>query len=189
MNNKDKIFINKYLSKIKNEITFGNEMIKKIISFKKLLIECKKKRKKVLIFGNGGSAAIASHFSVDLTKNSKIRCVNFSEYDLITCFSNDFGYENWVYKAVEYYGDSGDLLILISSSGMSKNIINGCKMARKKKIKIVTLSGFKKTNNLSKKGNINIWVNSKVYNIVENLHQIILLLLNDLTSLKDSQIK
>ena len=97
-------------------------------------------------------------FSVDLTKNSGIKCINFNEYDLITCFSNDFGYENWIFKAVEYYGDRGDLLILISSSGMSKNIINGCKIARKKKMKVVTLSGFQKTNLLSKKGDINIWI-------------------------------
>ena len=68
-----------------------------------------------------------------LQKNSGIKCINFNEYDLITCFSNDFGYENWIFKAVEYYGDRGDLLILISSSGMSKNIINGCKIARKKR--------------------------------------------------------
>ena len=72
---------------------------------------------------------------------------------------------------------------------MSKNIINGCKIARKKRMKVVTLSGFQKTNLLNKKGDINIWINSKVYNIVENIHQIILLLLNDLTSLKTNQIK
>ena len=107
---------------------------------------------------------------------------------MITCFSNDFGYENWIFKAVEYYGDRGDLLILISSSGMSKNIINGCKIAEKNESCDI-LSGFQKTNLLSKKGDINIWIDSKVYNIVENIHQIILLLLNDLTSLKTNQIK
>ena len=187
--NQDKKFINTYLQKIIKEISFDENMIKKILSVKKLLIECKKKNKKVIIFGNGGSSAIASHFSVDLTKNSGIRCVNFNEYDLITCFSNDFGYEKWILKAIEYYGDNGDLLILISSSGMSKNIINGCKIARKKKIQIVTLSGFQKTNILNRKGDVNIWINSRVYNIIENIHQIILLLLNDLTSLKINQIK
>ena len=68
-----------------------------------------------MIFGNGGSAAIASHFSVDLTKNAKIRCTNYNESDLLTCFSNDFGYEKWVEKAIEYYGDEGDVFIGISS--------------------------------------------------------------------------
>ncbi len=188
-NARDRKFIDTYINKIIKEISFDENIIKKILSIKRLLLDCKKKNKKVIIFGNGGSSAIASHFSVDLTKNSGIKCVNFNEYDLITCFSNDFGYENWIFKAVEYYGDEGDLLVLISSSGMSKNIINGCKIARKKRMKVVTLSGFQKTNLLNKKGDINIWINSKVYNIVENIHQIILLLLNDLTSLKTNQIK
>ena len=65
---------------------------------------------------------------------------------------------------------------------MSKNIINGCKIARKKKMKIVTLSGFQKTNLLNKKGDINIWIDSKRYNFVENTHQLILLSIVDLIS-------
>ena len=86
-----------------------------------------------MIFGNGGSAAIASHVSVDLTKNANIRSVNFNEADLITCFSNDYGYERWVEKAIDFYADDKDVLILISSSGKSLNMINACKAAREKK--------------------------------------------------------
>ena len=63
----------------------------------------------------------------------KIRCVNYNESSLLTCFSNDYGYENWVKKAIEFYGDKGDLIILISSSGESKNMLNACKFALKKK--------------------------------------------------------
>ena len=74
---------------------------------------------KTIIIGNGGSAAIASHISVDLTKNANIRAVNFNEPDLITCFSNDYGYERWVEKAIEFYADSRDLAILISSFATS----------------------------------------------------------------------
>ena len=84
-----------------------------------------------MIFGNGGSAAIASHFSVDLTKNAKVRCTNYNESDLITCFSNDYGYEMWVEKAIELYGDEGDSVILISSSGESKNMTNAAKYVKK----------------------------------------------------------
>ena len=76
-----------------------------------------------MIFGNGGSAARASHFSVDFTKNAGVRCFNFNESDLITCFSNDYGYEKWAEKAVNFYGDKGDASILISASGKSKNMI------------------------------------------------------------------
>ena len=73
---------------------------------------------------------MASHFSVDLTKTAKIRCVNFNESDLITCFANDYGYKEWVRKAVEFYGDQGDVLVLISSSGCSLNMINAATKAK-----------------------------------------------------------
>ena len=70
------------------------------------------------------------HVSVDFTKVGGVRTINFNEADLITCFANDYGYENWVSKALEFYGDDGDLVILISSSGTSKNIVNAAKNAK-----------------------------------------------------------
>ncbi len=134
-----------------------------------------------MIFGNGGSAAIASHFSVDLTKNAKIRCVNFNESDLLTCFSNDFGYEKWVEKAIDFYSDTGDTLILISAGGNSPNMVNAANFAKKNKInKIITFTGNDENNKLSRLGDINFWVDSKAYNLIENTHQILLLSLVDL---------
>ena len=100
----------------------------------------------------------------------------------MTCLSNDFGYENWVKKTIEYYADKGDLIILISSSGESKNMLNACKFALKKKFfPIITFTGFKENNSLSKLGHINFWVNSKMYNHIENSHQFLLLSLVDAT--------
>jgi D-sedoheptulose 7-phosphate isomerase len=119
----ENFFIHNYLEDFSNLVKPNQEIIKKIVDVKKIFLRIKKNKKKIIIFGNGGSAAIASHVSVDLTKNSKIRCVNFNEADLITCFSNDFGYEHWIEKAIEYYGDKGDAVIFISSSGKSKNIL------------------------------------------------------------------
>ncbi|MFM7272604.1 MAG: SIS domain-containing protein, partial [Gammaproteobacteria bacterium] len=75
------------------------------------------KGRKVLVAGNGGSAAMASHVCVDFVKVAGVRAVNFNEADLITCFANDYGYENWVSRALEAYADADDLVILISSSG------------------------------------------------------------------------
>jgi len=146
-------------------------------------VQTTSKKNKVIIVGNGGSAAIASHVSVDLTKNTKIRAINFNESDLLTCFSNDYGYEKWVEKALDFYADKNDVLILISSSGKSKNMINACKAARKKLLKIITLTGNKKNNPLSKLGDINLWVDSNIYNHIENTHQIWLLSICDLISL------
>jgi len=133
-----------------------------------------------LIFGNGGSSAIASHVSVDLTKNARIKAINFNEADLITCFSNDYGYERWIEKAIDFYADYKDIIVLISSSGRSKNMINACKAAKRKRIKVVSFTGHSRNNPLSKKGNLNLWVNSKAYNFVENTHQIWLLAICDL---------
>ena len=118
---------------------------------------------------------------MDLTKNAKIRCVNYNESDLLTCFSNDFGYEKWVEKAIEFYSDEGDALILISAGGNSPNMVNAANYAKKKNIsKIITFTGNDKNNKLSKLGDINFWVNSKAYNLIENTHQILLLSLVDL---------
>jgi D-sedoheptulose 7-phosphate isomerase len=179
---KDTKFLDKYFDDFKELININsNEIKKKLINLKKIFIVTKKNKKKILIFGNGGSAAIASHFSIDLTKNAKIRCTNYNESDLITCFSNDYGYERWVEMAIKYYGNKGDVLIVISSSGKSKNIINGCIAAKKKKfLKIITLTGHSINNPVKKLGDINLWANSKAYNCIENIHQFWLLSLVDL---------
>ena len=179
---RDTKFLDEYFDDFKKIINFNSDEIKKkLINLKKIFITTKKNRKKILIFGNGGSAAIASHFSVDLTKNAKIRCTNYNESNLITCFSNDFGYERWVEMAIKYYGNKGDVLIVISSSGKSKNMINACIAARKKKFsKIITLTGHLVNNPVKKLGDINLWVNSKAYNYIENIHQFWLLSLVDL---------
>ena len=147
----------------------------------KICVKALKNDGKIMLFGNGGSAAIASHFSVDLTKNAKLRCVNFNEASLITCFANDYGFEHWAEKAVDFYGDEGDLLIVISSSGRSENMLNGVKAAREGNFSsVVTLSGFTHDNPLNQLGDVNLWVDSKAYNFVENIHQIWLLTIVDL---------
>ena len=176
----DHNFLKKYFLDFKKLIQ-EERYIEDLISVKEVLKKTSLNNKKTMIFGNGGSAAIASHFSVDLTKNAKIRCTNYNESDMLTCFSNDFGYEKWVEKAIEYYGDEGDVLILISSSGNSQNMLNAATFAKKKKLsKIITFTGNAKNNKLSKLGDINFWVDSKSYNHIENIHQVLLLSLVDL---------
>jgi D-sedoheptulose 7-phosphate isomerase len=130
------------------------------------------KNKKVVLVGNGGSAAMASHVAVDFTKAAGIRAINFNEADLITCFANDYGYENWVAKALEAYADQGDLLVLISSSGKSQNILNGAEKAKTMGLSVITISGFSSDNPLRKLGDLNLWVDSTEYNIVEMTHHV-----------------
>ena len=174
-------YLEKYFNDLRNVINFDTDKIKNLIEVSEVLLKANIKGKKTLIFGNGGSAAIASHFSVDLTKNARVRCVNYNESDLLTCVSNDFGYEKWVEKSIEYYGDEDDVVILISAGGNSQNMLNGAQKAKEKKFnKIITFTGNEKDNKLSKLGDINFWIDSKAYNHIENAHQILLLSLVDL---------
>ena len=125
-----KIIINQFneYQKVLNELN-----IKEFERFIKKLKNVKS-NKKLFLAGNGGSSSIASHAAVDFLKNSKIVAQTFNEYNLITCFSNDYGYEKWLEKSISFYCKKDDCLILISSSGKSKNIINAAKYARKKDI-------------------------------------------------------
>ena len=82
-------------------------------------------------------------------------------------------------KSIEFYADAGDIAIIISSSGKSKNLLEAAKICKKKNILLFTFTGFSKSNPLKKMGNINLWVNSRAYNIVENIHQIWLLSIVD----------
>jgi D-sedoheptulose 7-phosphate isomerase len=134
--------------------------------------ETHKSSKKIIIAGNGGSAAMASHVAVDFVKAASIRAINFNEADLITCFANDYGYEHWVAQALEAYADSGDMAIIISSSGKSQNMLNAAEKAKNIGLSIITVSGFMPDNPLRKLGDLNLWVDSSEYNIIEMTHHV-----------------
>ena len=172
-------FIEDYFEEYKKIFLYKN-IPNQLLELKELLLKTKENKSKVIIAGNGGSSSIASHLSIDLTKQAKIRTINFNESNLITCFSNDFGYENWLSKSLEYYADQNDVIILISSSGKSQNIINAARFSLQKNLKLITFTGFDEQNPLKNLGAINFWVNRKSYNIVENAHQIWLTILCDM---------
>jgi D-sedoheptulose 7-phosphate isomerase len=153
---------------------------KQIIDAKEIILETKRLGGKVMFAGNGASASIANHASLDFTKQGKVRSVNFNESAFITAFANDFGYENWLQKSVEVYGDKGDTLVLISCSGTSPNVVNAAKFASENGISVITFTGFNSDNPLLKSGSINFWLDSKAYNIIEGIHQIWLLSICDL---------
>ena len=176
---KDKKFIDDYLERYKKAL-LHTDVSETMIAVKTLLLKTQQNGKKVIVVGNGGSAAMASHVSVDLTKQARVRTMNFNEADLITCFANDYGYENWVAKAIEFYGDEGDVVILISSSGKSPNMINAAIQAKSMNIPVITLTGFENDNPLRQFGELDFWVDSSAYNVIENIHQIWLLMVCDL---------
>ncbi len=172
-----KNYIKNYNEDLKNLLNnVDTEDLKKTI---KLIKNVKKDNSKIIIAGNGGSAALSSHVAVDFTKAVGIRSINFNEADLITCFANDYGYENWLQQALKSYSKKKDLVILVSSSGQSLNMINAAKYCNQRKINLVTFSGFSKKNRLRKLGKINFWCDSKSYNKVEMTHHIWLLMIVD----------
>lgn len=136
-----------------------------------LMAEVKTKCSKIIVVGNGGSAGIASHVSVDLTKAAGLRATCFNEAGILTCFGNDFGYENWVQKALEFYADPDDVIILISSSGQSANMVKAAQYAKDNGLALITLTGFKPDNPLRGFGDFRFWVDSTRYNFVETVHQ------------------
>lgn len=135
---------------------------------------------KLIIVGNGGSAAIASHAAVDFTKVGGIRSMCFNDSSIITCFANDYGYGNWVKEALRFYADKDDFILLISSSGESKNIVNAAQYCKEKEINFLSFTGFDGNNTLRKISERCVYVSSSNYNIVENTHQICILSLVDL---------
>lgn len=170
-------FITKYFASINTSLnSLDHKAFDKLVS---LIQKANKKSGKIILIGNGGSAAIASHLTIDFTKAANYRAINFNESSLLTCFSNDYGYDHWAEMALEFYGDKEDIVILISSSGQSKNIINAGRKAKQMGLSLVTLSGFLEGNPLKELGDVNLWVDSLDYNLVENTHQIWLLAVVD----------
>ena len=158
---------------------FDESIFNRLLELKELLENTHQKSGKTMIMGNGGSAAIASHVAVDFSKNANIRMVNFNEADLITCLANDYGYEHWMAKAIEIYGDKNDSVVLISSSGSSPNVVNAAKASKGKGYQTITFTGFDENNPLKIEGDINFWVKSRAYNVVEMIHHIWLLAVCD----------
>ena len=124
--------------------------------------------------GNGGSAGIAMHMTADFLKNGKMRTVSMHNPTTLTCLGNDFGYEFVFSKQLDLLARPGDLLVAISSSGNSPNILRAIETAKGKGCQVVTLTGFREDNKARQMGDFNIYVPSMEYGIVESVHNIIL---------------
>ena len=125
---------------------------------------------KLMFIGNGGSAGICSHMAADYSKNGGLRATAFNDASFLTCLSNDLGYDHVFAKQIELHARAGDLLVAISSSGRSTNILNGVLAARAVGCGVVTLSGFTPDNPLRGVGDMNFYVESGEYGFVEMSH-------------------
>lgn len=138
-----------------------------------------KQVKRIFFIGNGGSNAICSHMMEDYMKIAGYPTFAFSDAPLITCFANDYGYDRAMAEWLKMHFGQDDLLVAISSSGRSANILNAVEVAKERKGKVLTLSGFKQDNPLSTKGDVNFYIGIENYGIVECYHQVILHIILD----------
>ena len=125
---------------------------------------------KLIFVGNGGSAAIASHMATDYSKNGGVRSLALNDASMLTCLGNDLGYDRVFAKQIELHARAGDLVIAISSSGRSANILNAVDAAAVAGCTIATMSGFTPDNPLRRKGKWNFFVASDRYGFVEIGH-------------------
>ena len=177
--NIDKKFLDDYWNRYQ-QIFFESRNDDLILSFKKSIENTHKNKGRLIFVGNGASASLSSHAATDFTKQAKIPSIAFNDHNLITALSNDYGYEFWISKALEYYSESNDMVIFISVSGESKNLINGIKFAKNKNMSTASLTGSYKGNTIRTNTDLSLWVDSKAYNIVECIHTIWITLIIDM---------
>ncbi|ACD90926.1 putative phosphoheptose isomerase [Chlorobium limicola DSM 245] len=168
------------LSQSMNDVVFTDIKENEIEQSNGLEILCelsrdvKAKNKTKYLCGNGASASICNHMALDWSKNGSVKTSAFSDSALFTALVNDLGVEEIFSAPLQYYANKGDLLVTISSSGNSVNIINAIKKAREIGMRVITLSGLKMENKSRLLGDINIYVPAKTYGIVESVHAIIM---------------
>lgn len=141
-----------------------------LVSAHDLIRQVKREEGIVYVIGNGGSAGIASHFSTDLMKSMQVPSQTLFDSNLMTCLSNDLGYENVFSLQLQRFLKPHDLLVAISSSGKSPSILNAVDVARTRRTPIITLSGFAAINPLRTLGNLNFWIGRNDYGLVETAH-------------------
>ncbi len=138
-----------------------------------LLLSAREYGRKVMVVGNGGSAAIAAHLHNDLCKAVGVRALCFADASLMTALANDHGYEAAYERAVRQWAEDGDVLVAISSSGESENILRAVRAAKDSGCAVVTLSGFAEGNRLRALGAVNFYVPVAHYGLVESAHAIL----------------
>lgn len=149
--------------------------------------EHKKSGSLVFFIGNGGSAAIASHMTADFMKNGGMNTYSLYDNAVLTCMGNDYGYEYVFSRPLEFLGKEKDLLVAISSSGNSPNIINAIHTAKSKGMEVITFTGFRKDNQAKQLGAVNVYVPLEKYGIVESIHNLMLQQIVDIIMDRDGE--
>ncbi len=155
--------------------------------WKEWTYEIRDSKKICYLIGNGASASIASHMAADLAKNALIHTQVFSDLALITAMGNDIGYE-WVYsEPLRSRGAPGDILVAISSSGESKNVLNAVEVAMSLGMCVVTLTAMSKSNSLRSSGSLNAYIPAEDYGHAETCHAAVLHYWMDMVSVTEKE--
>ena len=126
--------------------------------------------KRYFFFGNGASAAIASHLANDVSKALGCKANTFHDPALLTCFANDYGYDQWASEAIKLYAEAGDVVFFISSSGRSANIVNAAIVAASIGLTVITLTGPSPDPALTQNSDCHLAIQSQSYNVIECCH-------------------
>lgn len=179
MNSKNINWLNNYISDASAAMNIQHAETD-LVKLYDLFISAKQKNNHVWFIGNGASAATASHCALDFTKHAGLKAHTLHDSALLTAYTNDYGQELAFAKALEKLCGDKDIIVLISASGKSPNILAAAEFAQRKNLTIITLTGFAGDNPLALLGNINFHVKSNAYNIIESTHQLWLLAVCDL---------
>jgi Phosphoheptose isomerase len=143
-------------------------------TFVNAVLKVKKENRQLFFIGNGGSSAIASHMTADFMKNGGMKTYSLYDSAVMTCMGNDYGYGDVFSRQLGFLVNKGDMLVAISSSGNSQNIVNAINTVKSKGGKVVTFSGFKPDNKIKAMGDYSVFVPEEHYGIVESVHNLIL---------------
>ena len=138
------------------------------------LVDATARGNRIFFIGNGGSAGICTHSANDYSKNGGIRSMSLHDGAVLTCLGNDFGFEHVFAKQLAFHAQAGDVLIAISSSGRSADILLAVEQAKAMGMWVCTFSGFAADNPLRSSGDLNWFVESAEYGFVELGHQVLI---------------
>lgn len=164
-----KEWLQNYLDRA-SKVLLQKDIPNKLVKLREVILNGRAAKANFFFAGNGASTTIASHAALDFSNQLNLKGISLNDPNFITCFSNDFGYENFMARNLQIYAEENDVVVLISSSGESENIIRAAEIAKEKGCHVVGFSGFKKDNRLSKLSDLSFWVDSEEYNVVETTH-------------------
>lgn len=165
----DKTWQNNYFNEIIRHLC-DDELLDNMVKAKKAILRVRKNGGKIIFAGNGTSSLIATRGAMGFLTQLGMKCHSINDSAFITAAANDFGYDDMFERYINLYAEKKDVVILISASGKSKNILNALRRAKLNKCTTITFSGFDYNNPLKSGGDINFWTSCSEYSKVESIH-------------------